>query len=86
MLHDKGAALFEGQPQEAFNAAAAAYIPPVTHHNAQNTRAETRECVYVVAPAASRQPGDFAMEFPTRFVVPFFWPLTASRTAKRVVH
>lgn len=51
ILHGKGAALIEGQPERAFTAPALAYIPPATRHNVQNTGTETLEYVYVVAPA-----------------------------------
>ena len=54
VLHGKGAALIEGQPQQAFTAPALAYIPPATRHNVQNTGAEPLEYVYVVAPAKPR--------------------------------
>ena len=54
VLHGKGAALIQGQSQQAFTAPALAYIPPVTRHNVQNTGMETLEYVYVVAPAKTQ--------------------------------
>jgi hypothetical protein len=51
ILHGEGAALIDGQPNQAFAAPALAYIPPATRHNVRNTGKELLEYVYVVAPA-----------------------------------
>jgi len=52
ILKGQGAALIDGQARRTFSAPAAAYIPPVTRHNVENTGTEPLEYVYVVAPVA----------------------------------
>ena len=51
ILHGAGSALIDGQPDRAFTAPRAIYIPPATRHNVKNTGTEPLEYVYVVAPA-----------------------------------
>ena len=51
ILRGEGAALIDGQAEQAFAAPALAYIPPTTRHNVRNTGHELLEYVYVVAPA-----------------------------------
>lgn len=51
ILHGKGAAMVDGQPDRPFVSPAVTYIPPATRHNIKNTGSEILEYVYVVAPA-----------------------------------
>ncbi len=54
ILHGKGAALIDGEPDHPFVSPAVTYIPPATRHNVQNTGSEPLEYVYVVAPVARK--------------------------------
>ncbi len=51
ILHGKGTAMVDGQPDRPFVSPAVTYIPPATRHNIKNTGSEILEYVYVVAPA-----------------------------------
>jgi len=53
ILHGKGAAMVEGQPDRSFVSPAVTYIPPVTRHDIKNTGSGVLEYVYVVAPATA---------------------------------
>jgi len=52
ILRGRGSAQIAGDPDRAFTAPAAVYIPPATRHNVLNTGTELLEYVYVVVPAA----------------------------------
>jgi len=52
ILRGRGGAQIAGEPDRAFTAPAAVYIPPATRHNVLNTGTELLEYVYVVVPAA----------------------------------
>ncbi len=55
ILHGKGEALIEGQPNQPFVSPALVYIPPTTRHNVANTGKEPLEYVYVVAPTTEQK-------------------------------
>ena len=54
ILHGKGQAMIEGQPERAIEASQLVYIPPSTRHNIMNNSSQVLEYVYVVAPVAGK--------------------------------
>ena len=52
ILHGRGAANIEGQPDVPLEEKMLAYIPPGTRHNVTNTGTDLLEYVWVVAPVA----------------------------------